>query len=76
MNNEPIEYGKTDMTAAALIERAVRSPLGWKMASMRWAAVADVFKLGSRSAISICEAAGYPAHETKQEFKRRMKEQP
>ncbi len=65
---EPVEYGKTDMTASALIERAVRLPQGWMATQPRWQAVSAIFKLGMTSSVSICEAAGYLPHETGREF--------
>lgn len=67
-DTKPIEYGKTDMTAAALIQRAVRRPVGWKSSQPRWQAIAEIFKLGMTSSMSICSTAGYEPFETLRQF--------
>ncbi len=68
-----IEYGETDMTASALVQRAVRSPHGWRGNQPRWKAVSDIFKLGMTSSLSICKAAGFEPFETLRQFNKSSK---
>ncbi len=56
-------------TAEELVRRAARYAK-WKVGTIRWAAIQDVFETGSTTSIEICRACGLDPFEVKSRRKR------
>lgn len=69
--NDPLETGDTfsqfekvvGYSPYQLLARAVAHPKGWKAGHVRWAAVGDVFCVGSTTATNLCKALQIDPHE-------------
>lgn len=54
-----------NISDAELLRRAVEHPKGWRIGHPRWAAIGDLFALGSTYSTELCVRFGINPHEIK-----------